>query len=72
MGVVKQLGGVIDVVQKTFEFRNIPEAKVPLEVVAGHLRLDLKPKHASSLQRHRCGNRHVMDRRRHFNRVQKE
>ena len=43
---------VIDVEQKTIEFRDFQNAKVPLEVVAGHFTIDLKPKHASSLQRH--------------------
>ena len=51
MGVVKQLGSVIDVAEKTIEFRNFRNAKVPLEVVAGRLTLDLKPKHASALQK---------------------
>ena len=52
MGVVKQPESVTDVAQKTIEFRNIQNAKVPLEVVAGHLTMDLRPKHASSFQRH--------------------
>ena len=52
MGVVKQPESVIDVAQKTIEFRNIQNAKVPLEVVAGHLTMDLRPKHASSFQKH--------------------
>ena len=52
MGVVKQPESVIDVAQKTIEFRNILFAKVPLEVVAGHLTMNLGPKHASSFQRH--------------------
>ena len=51
VGVVKQLGSVIDVAEKTMEFRNFQNAKVPLEVVAGHLTMDLKPKHASALQK---------------------
>ena len=48
--VVKELGSVIDVAEKTIEFRNFQDALVPLEVVAGHLTMDLKPKHASALQ----------------------
>ena len=44
MGVTKQLGSVIDVAQRTIEFRN---AKVPLEVVAGHLTMDLQLEHAA-------------------------
>ena len=52
MEVVKQLRTVIDVAQKTVEVRNFQNARVPLEVAAGHLTMDLKPKHASSLQRH--------------------
>ena len=51
MGGVKQLRSVIDVAEKTIEFRNFQNAKVPLEVVAGHLTMDLKPKHASALQK---------------------
>ena len=51
MGVVKQLESVVGVAQKTVEFRNFQNAKVPLEVVAGHLTMDLKPKHASALQK---------------------
>ena len=51
MGVVQQLGSVIDVAEKTIEFRNFKNAQVPLEVVAGHLTMDLKPKHASALQK---------------------
>ena len=50
MGVVKQLGSVIDVAEKTIEFRNFQNAQVPLEVVAGHLTMDFQPKHASALQ----------------------
>ena len=44
------MGSVIDVAQKTIEFRNFENAKVPLEVVAGHLTMDLKPEHASALE----------------------
>ena len=51
MGVVTQLGNVIDAREKTIEFRNFQNAQVPLEVVAGHLTMDLKPKHASALQK---------------------
>ena len=51
MAVVKQLGSVIVVAQKTVEFRNFLNAKVPLDVVAGHLTMDLKPELASSLQK---------------------
>ena len=51
MEMVKKLGSVIDVAHKTVEFRNFLNAKVPLEVVAGHLTIDLKPEHASSLQK---------------------
>ena len=32
--------------KKTIEFRDFQNAQVPLEVVAGHLTMDLKPKHA--------------------------
>ena len=49
--ILKQLGSVIVVAQKTVEFRNFLYAKVPLEVVAGHLTMDLKPELASSLQK---------------------
>ena len=45
------MGSVIDVAQKTIEFENFQNAKVPLEVVAGHLTMDIKPEHASSLQK---------------------
>ena len=58
MGVLKQLGSVIDVVETTIELQAFPNAKVPLEVVAGHLTMDLQPKHASALRngcRHSCG-----------------
>ena len=51
MGVVKQLESVVDVAEKTIEFRNFQSAQVPLEVVTGDLAMDLKPKHASALQR---------------------
>ena len=51
MGVLKQLESVIDVAEKTIEFRNFRNAKVPLEVLAGHLTMDLQPKHASALQK---------------------
>ena len=44
MGVVKQPESVIDVAQKTIEFRNVQNTKVPLEVVAGHLTKDLMAK----------------------------
>ena len=37
MGVLKQLGSVIVVAEKTVEFQAFPNAKIPLEVVAGHL-----------------------------------
>ena len=37
--------------EKTIEFRNFENAQVPLEVVAGHLTMDLQPKHASALQK---------------------
>ena len=37
--------------EMTIEFRNFQNDKVPLEVVAGHLTMDLKPKHASALQK---------------------
>ena len=50
MGVVKPLESVIDVEEKTIEFRNFQNAKVPLEVVAGHLTMDFQPKPASALQ----------------------
>ena len=49
--VVQHLGGVINVAEKTLEFRNFQNDKVPLEVVAGDLTMDLKPKHASALQK---------------------
>ena len=48
---MKQFGSVIDVAEKTIEFRNLQNAHVPLEVVAGHLTMDLKPKCASALQK---------------------
>ena len=51
MGMVKQLGSVIDVAKKTNKFRNFRSAQVPLEVVDGHLTMDLKPKYASALQK---------------------
>ena len=45
------LGSVIDVAEKTIDFRNFQNDKVPLEIVAGHLTSDLKPKQASALQK---------------------
>ena len=51
MEVVRQLGGVIDLAEGTVEFRNFQNDKVPLEVIAGHLTMDLKPNHASALQK---------------------
>ena len=36
MGVLKELGSVIDVAEKTIEFQNFQNVKVPLEVVAGY------------------------------------
>ena len=51
IGVVMQLGSVIDAAEKTNEFRNFRNAQVPLEVVAGHLTMDLQPRHASALLR---------------------
>ena len=51
MGVVGQLESVIDVAQKTLEFRNIHNAKVPLEVVAGHLTDDLAASTTDSIPR---------------------
>ena len=64
MEMVRQLRSVIDVAEKTIEFRTFQNAKVPLEVVAGHLTLDLKPKRASALQKQLTPqmNRHVRDR----------
>ena len=50
MGVAKRLGSVIDVAQRTIEFRNFQNARVPLEVVAGHLTVDVQREHASALQ----------------------
>ena len=50
MGVLQQLGSVIDVAEKTIEFRNFRNVQVPIEVVAGHLTMDLPPKHASAHQ----------------------
>ena len=50
MGLVKQSGSVIGEVEKTIEFRIFQHAQDPLEVVAGHLTMDLKLKHASALQ----------------------
>ena len=47
VGVVNQLESVIDVAKKTIECRNFRNAQVPLGVVAGHLMMHLKPKHAS-------------------------
>ena len=49
--LVKQLGSVIDVAEKTIEFRNVQNGKVPLEVVAGHVKMDLNPGRASALQK---------------------
>ena len=49
MGVVKQLGSVIDVAEKTIEFRNFQNSLLPHEVVAGHLTMDHQPEHASAL-----------------------
>ena len=43
MELVRQKRSVKDVAEKTIEFRTFQNAKVPLEVVAGHLTLDLKP-----------------------------
>ena len=40
---------VIDVAEKTIEFQTFQNVKVPLEVVAGHLTMDLQPKHASDI-----------------------
>ena len=37
MGVLKQLGSVIDVAEKTINFETFEKKKVPREVVAGHL-----------------------------------
>ena len=51
LGVLKQLGSVIDVAEKTIEFETFQNAKVPLEVVAGHLTVDLQPKRASAPQK---------------------
>ena len=51
MKVVRHLGGVCDVAEGTVEFRNSQNVKVPLEVVADHLTMDLKPKHASALSK---------------------
>ena len=51
LGVLKQLGSVIDVAEKTIEFETFQNAKVPLEVVAGHLTMDLQPKRASAPQK---------------------
>ena len=51
MGVLKLLGSVIDVAEKTIEFQTFRNAKVPLEVVAGQLTLEPQPKHASALQK---------------------
>ena len=51
MGVVKQLGSVIDVAPEIIELRNFQNGKVPLEVVAGHLTTDRRPEHASALQK---------------------
>ena len=50
MEVVRQLRSVSDVAEKTIEFQTFQNAKVPVEVVAGHLTLDLKPERASALQ----------------------
>ena len=55
MGVVVQLESVTNVAEKTIEFRNFQNVQVPREVVAGHLTMDLKPKHASSLQKYLTG-----------------
>ena len=51
MEVVKQMGSVIDVAERAIEFRNFQNAKVLLEVVAGHSTMDLQPEHASALQK---------------------
>ena len=51
MGVLKQLGSVIDVTEKTIESQTFQNVKVFVEVVAGHLTVDLQPKRASALQR---------------------
>ena len=37
--------------EKTIEFRNLENAQVPREVVAGHWTMDLQPKPASALQK---------------------
>ena len=50
MGVLKQLGSVIDEAKKRSAFQTFQNVKVPREVVAGHLTMDLQPKHASTLQ----------------------
>ena len=42
---------MIDVTEKAIEFRNFQNAKVLLEVVAGHLTMDLQPEHAAALQK---------------------
>ena len=42
LGVVKQLGSVIDVAEETIELRNFQNSQLPLEVVAGHLTMDLQ------------------------------
>ena len=51
MGVAKQLGSVIDVAQRTIEFRNFQNARVLFEVVAGHLTVDIQREHGSALQK---------------------
>ena len=45
MEVVEQLVSVIDVAEKTIEFRNFQNVQVPLEVVAGHQTLTVIRKH---------------------------
>ena len=62
--------------KKTIEFRNFRNAQVPLEIVAGHLTMDLKPKTrfctSETVDATDCGNRHVRDRRLQFlDRLQK-
>ena len=51
MGVVMQLGSVIDVAEKTIEFQTFQNVRVLVEVVAGHLTVELQPKHALALQK---------------------
>ena len=55
MEVVKQMVSVIDVAEKTIEFRNFQNFQFSLDVAAGHWTMDLQPKDAAALQKQLTG-----------------